>query len=182
MRTIEHDVESRFKKRIEVDSVLFSGLIPYITDTMNKYRVGVDGRTAYEMITGRKCRHVVLGFGETVDYILETEKGKQFKADSRVGVGVFLGYVRRTAEYLAGTKDEIFRCRTIKRRAEGICYDASCYDLLKVSYDDYIMKGRDFIPRRLYIRPTDYARFGYTQGCRGCTWQQNKVGPRLGHT
>ena len=110
----------------------------------------------------------------------------------------------RTTEYLAGTKDEIFRCRTIKSRAEQICYDASCFDFLKVSYDEYIMKGaktqlhvtapvgieqaaiptrgRDFIPRRLCIRPTDYARFGYTQGCRSCVWQQHEIGPRPGHT
>ena len=47
LRTIKHDVESKFKKRIEVDSVLFSWLIPYVTDTMNKYKVGTDGRTAY---------------------------------------------------------------------------------------------------------------------------------------
>ena len=171
---------------------------------MNKYKVGTDGRTACERITGHKCRHFVLGFAETVDYILETEKGKQFKADSRVGVGVFIGYVWRTTEYLVGTKDWIFRCRTIRRRAEEICDDASFFDFLKVSYDECIMagtktklhvtapvgieqsdiptRGRDFFPRGLYMRPTDYARFGYTQGCRGCTWQQNKVGPRPGHT
>ena len=108
LRTIKHDVESKFKKRIEVDSVLFSWLIPYITDTMNKYKIGTDRRTAYERIIGHKCRHFVLGFAETVDYILETEKGKQFKADSRVGVGVSLGYAWRTTEYLVGTKDGIY--------------------------------------------------------------------------
>ena len=37
LRTLKHDVESRFKKWIEVDSALVSWLIPYITDTMNKY-------------------------------------------------------------------------------------------------------------------------------------------------
>ena len=120
LRTIKHDVQSKFKKRIDVDSVLFGWLIPHITDAMNKYKVGTDGRTAFKRITGHKCTHFVLGFAETVDYILETEKGKQFKADSRVGVGVFLGYVWRTTEYLVGTKDGIFRRRTVKRRAEGI--------------------------------------------------------------
>ena len=43
-------------------------------------------------------------------------------------------------------------------------------------------RGREFVPRRLYIRPTDYERHGFTQGCRGCTWQQNRVGPRPGHS
>ena len=117
LQAIKHDVESKFKKRIEVDSVLFSWLIPYVTDTINKYKIGTDGLTAYERITGHKCRHFVIGFAETVDYILETDKNKQYKADSRVGTGVFLGYVWRTTEYLIGTKDGIFRCRTVKRKA-----------------------------------------------------------------
>ena len=67
LRTIKHDVDSRFKKRIEVDSVLFSWLIAHITDTMNKYKIGADARTAYERITGHTCRRFVLGFAETVD-------------------------------------------------------------------------------------------------------------------
>ena len=46
LRTIMHDVESRFKKRIEVDSVLIRWLIPCIADTMSKYKSGADGRTA----------------------------------------------------------------------------------------------------------------------------------------
>ena len=82
-----------------------------------------------------------MGFAETVDFILETEKGKQFKADSRVGTGVFLGYVWRSTEYLVGTAEGIFRCRTIKRRAEEIAYDANCFEFLKVNYGEYITRG-----------------------------------------
>ena len=70
----------------------------------------------------------MVGFAEAVDYILETEKGNQIKADSRVGTGVFLGYVWRTTEYLIGDKNGIFRCRTIKRKAEEISYDPDCFD------------------------------------------------------
>ena len=84
--TRNRDVESRFKKKIQVDSVLFSWLVPYVADTLNKYKVGVDGVTACERITGHKCRQFVLGFAETVGYICETVKGNQHKADSRVGV------------------------------------------------------------------------------------------------
>ena len=139
-----------------------------------------------------------------MDYIPETDKGKQFKADSRVGTGVFLGYVWRSTEYLIGTPEGIFRCRTVRRRAEEIAYNASCFDFLDTNYDEYIMKGaktrlhisepvgmaneeiptrgRDFAPRRIYIKPSDYDRHGHTQGCRACTWMQNRVGPRPGHT
>ena len=72
---------------------------------------------------------------------------------------------------MIGTSEGIFRCRTIMRKAEEISYDASCFDFLKMTYDEYIvkdakttqhvlmpigdgqapipMRGRDFVPRRL---------------------------------
>ena len=36
LRTIKHYTESKMKKRIEVDGVLFSWLIPYVTEILNK--------------------------------------------------------------------------------------------------------------------------------------------------
>ena len=69
LRTIKHYTEAKLGKRIEVDSPMFSWLIPYCADIINKFRVGADGRTAYERITSHKCKSFVVGFGETVDYI-----------------------------------------------------------------------------------------------------------------
>ena len=80
----------------------------------------------------------MLGFVETVGFICETDRGNQHKADSRVGVGLFLGYVWHTTEYLIGTKDGVLRCRTIKRRAEEVSYDVECFEYLKITYDLYI--------------------------------------------
>ena len=48
----------------------------------------------------------MLGFAETVDYIFETDKGDQHKADSRVGTGMFTGYVWRTTDYLKDQQEE----------------------------------------------------------------------------
>ena len=60
LRTIKHFAEFRLKIRIEVSGVRFSWLIPYVTDLINKFKVGADGRTAYERITGHKCRHLAI--------------------------------------------------------------------------------------------------------------------------
>ena len=207
VRTIKHFTESRLKRRIEIYGVLFSWLVPFCAEIMNKYKVGADGRTAYEKITGHKCRHQVVGFAEAVDFILETDKKNVHKADSRVMKGIFLGYEWRSTEYIIGAEDGIYKCRTIKRKAEEVSYDEKCLDFLKIPYDEYIMKGaltnppavhhpargpaepdavpvrgREFVPRRLYTKASDYVRHGYTQGCRGCTRLQNGFGPRVGHT
>ena len=110
LRTAKHYAEAMLGKRIEVGGVLFSWLIPYVTEIMNKFKVGSDGRTAYERITGHKCRHIGVGFGECVNFMLETDKGNRHKADSELMSGVFLGYVWRTTEYIVGTKDGIVKC------------------------------------------------------------------------
>ena len=59
---------------------------------MNKYKIGPDGRIAYEKITGHKCKQVAIGVAEVVDYILEPLKGHMHEGDTRVMKGVFLGY------------------------------------------------------------------------------------------
>ena len=206
LRTIKHHVEFRLRKQIEVDSALFSWLIPYCADIINKFRIGADGRTSYERITSHKSKHFIIGFGEVVDYVLETDKGNRHKADSRVGQGIFLGYIWRTTEYLIGTKDTVYQCRTVKRRADEVAYDPECVNYINIHYDEFVLKGakstanvsvpapvaaggedqtlrgRDFIPRRPYLRPADFHKFGFTQGCAGCVWSQNGLGPRRNHT
>ena len=48
--------------------------------------------------------------------------------------------------------------------------------------DQVPMRGRDFVPRRVYMKPNDYATHGFTEGCKGCVWMQNKLGPRSNHS
>ena len=48
LRTIKHFTESKTKRRIEVDGVLLSWLIPFVAEIFNKFRLGSDGRTAYK--------------------------------------------------------------------------------------------------------------------------------------
>ena len=44
------------------------------------------------------------------------------------------------------------------------------------------MRGREFAPRRIYIKSADFDRHGFTEGCRGCTWLTNKLSPRVNHS
>ena len=195
------------KRRIEIDGILFSWLIPFCTQVMNKYRVGSDGRTAYERITGHKCRHQVMGFAEAVDLILEPFKGIVHKAGTRFKKGIVLGYEWRTTEYLVGTDEGIFKCRRVRRRVEEVSYDSNLVDFLTIPYDEYVLKGartkpyswnvrinvpeasaevpvrgRDFVPRHIYTKVADYETHGFTEGCKGCVWIQNQVCPRVGHS
>ena len=87
----------------------------------------------------------------------------------------------------------------MRRRAEEIAYGPECMDYIKVSYDDDTLegarttpivkfaqrggeigpvplRGREHVPRRMYAKPADFLKHGYTEGCKGCTWLQNQLG------
>ena len=139
--------------------------------------------------------------------MLETDKDERHKADSAWLKGIFLGYTSRSTEYNIGTKDCVHKCRTARRRAEGLLYDLECADYLNITYGGFVLKGArstpmicfshgggqeapglipvrgcEFVPRRVYTRASDYVKHGFTEGCRGCTWAQNQLGPRAAHT
>ena len=43
-------------------------------------------------------------------------------------------------------------------------------------------RGREFVPRYIYIKPGDVEKNGYTEGCCGCTWLVNRLEPRVNHS
>lgn len=108
LRTIKHHVETRTGACIEPGGVIFSWLIPYCADILNNFRVGADGRTAYERITSHACKVAQVGFGEVVDFKPETDKNNRLKADSEFFEGVCLGYAWRSTEYLVAVGDDIY--------------------------------------------------------------------------
>ena len=80
-------------------------MIPFCADVLNKFRVGSDGRTAYERIIAHKCEVAQVGFCEVVDFKLETDKNHRHKADTEFSEGVFLGLAWRSTEYLVAAGD-----------------------------------------------------------------------------
>ena len=81
LRTMKQFREAKLGKRIEVDGIPFGWLIPYVTEIIHKFKMGADGRAAYERITGHRCHHVALDFAEKVEFMLETNKSGKHKAD-----------------------------------------------------------------------------------------------------
>lgn len=47
-------------------------MVEHATDTLFKYEVGSDGRTAYERMKGKPCSHEIAEFGENT--IAHTQK------------------------------------------------------------------------------------------------------------
>jgi hypothetical protein len=176
---------------------------------LNKFRVGDDGKTAYERITKHACKHEVFGFGESVLWQMAPDKNNRDKLNGDFRDGIFLGVIWRTTEFIIGTPEGIFKCQTVKQRPEESCYDPACVDYITTTYNDYVLtgakskgaklrfadpsvdvapsgpvarSGNEWAPRRIYLKEDDFKKYGYTVGCMGCTWMQTGLGAKRGHS
>ena len=61
---MRHHVEHRMKKTVPNGRILSTWLVTWAADVINNYRLQSNGRTAYDLTTQHKCKHVVVGFGE----------------------------------------------------------------------------------------------------------------------
>ena len=86
-------METRLGKKLPGNHALIPWMVSHAAETISRFQVGKDGRTAHERLRGRKFNKVVPEFGERVHYLKPRSVGRN-KAESRWGEGIFLG-VRR---------------------------------------------------------------------------------------
>ena len=82
---------------------------------MNRYQVGIDGKTAHERLRGRKFRRDIAVFGEGVLYIRSESVG-QDKYNSGWGEGAFIGVREESGEPIVGTEQGVIKARAFRRR------------------------------------------------------------------
>jgi hypothetical protein len=123
-RTLRHHVEHRMKKTVPNGSPLSTWLVTWSADVINKFRVQGNGRTAYELTTQHKCKHLVVGFGEKVHFQHTLVDKNQYKKD----VGMFLGMVVRCNTYLIGTSEGIYASPHVMKFQDDQAYDPTLID------------------------------------------------------
>ena len=86
VRTIKLATEERIGAPIPDDHPLTQWAVTYATASYRRYKVGPDGKTPFERLTGRPCRSSVANFGES---IWRTPQGADVGLDSRRKRGGF---------------------------------------------------------------------------------------------
>ena len=89
-------------ERVNGEDNIFTWLVRNAAASMNRYQVGIDGRTAHEMFRGRKFRRDIAEFGEGVLYLRAESVGKD-QYTSRWEEGVFVGTREESGEIIVGT-------------------------------------------------------------------------------
>ena len=90
-RTMRHYFEYRMKMKLDECGALSSWLTTWASEVLNKYKVQENGRTAYEMMTQHKCKHLIVGFGERVDFQHTATSKSGYKKDTGIFSGLLIG-------------------------------------------------------------------------------------------
>ena len=104
IRVLKHYFESKIKRELKADCAMFTWLVVWAAESLNKFKVGSDGLTCYERITKHKCSHETFGFGESIIWQMAPDKTSSNKLDSEFCDGILLGVVWRSGKILIGTR------------------------------------------------------------------------------
>ena len=115
-RTMKDALDTRYNCRHAGDHPAIPWLIEHAADTLNRRRIGKDGRTAYRRWKGRSFNKKVAEFGENIWYLKLGTAGKD-KFHKRWEDGVYLGIMDGTGETIVGTENGITKAKDFRRKA-----------------------------------------------------------------
>jgi hypothetical protein len=117
VRSLRWALEELHGMKVENTSTVLPWLVRHAGSMISRTRRGADGRTAFELRKGRCYRRRLPPFGEKVLYL---EAGKlKSQLQDRWHEGIFLGVQDRSDEVLVGTREGVFKARTL-RRLDGV--------------------------------------------------------------
>ena len=85
----------------------------YSSEALVRYKVNSDGRTAYEVMTGHRCKVQAIAFGEAVQFMFTVDKGDRHKAEPEWANGIFVGTISTSNAFFIVNKDGLFQCSRV---------------------------------------------------------------------
>ena len=192
IRTMKLALEGRLRNRIPPDHPILFWLVAHAAEVIDRCKVSsIDDKTARERRYGKRDRLPLAEFGEQVfflpaDYFYQPK----LKMEAKLLEGTFVGVEARSNAYKAIDGNGMSLVRTVRRRLFSDRWSAS--KLLSIAVTPWQPRGGAPIDprfvrgggehaaggdqsepghdvRRLGLTKRDFATYGYTTGCRGCT-------------
>jgi hypothetical protein len=107
-------LEDRWGLHIDPAHPVVTYMADYCAYLLNRLEVGVDGKTGYERVKGKKANVLGIEFGEKLLWKVR-RKNKMAKLDPRWEEGVFVGVRRRSGEVWIATANGLKSARSVKR-------------------------------------------------------------------
>ena len=123
--------------------------------TYTRYAIGVDGRTAYARMNGKKFAREVAEFGEHVWYYKPGVVGRD-KLDVRCESGIWLGIRDESGEVIIGTSKGALKARSFRRKPAHERWDKDALTQMKgLPWEPTPGLGQREIKSSVYVRILD---------------------------
>ncbi len=117
-RIMKSGLEEILGMKLKRDHLISTWLVMHAANTSNRFRVGLDGRMAYQRVTGKGFERPVVEFGEVVWALRPKSRGIS-KWDYRWYEGVWVGVVNKSGEHIVLTEEGATRTPHVRGRPEG---------------------------------------------------------------
>ena len=208
VRVLKSALDARYGKKVPGDHAVLPWLMDYSGILLTRFRVGSDGKTAYQRVKGKPFKLALPEFGENVLFMLpRTKTEKKHKMDPKFETGIYVGLRQNSNELYVGNDKGVIKVRTIRRLPPASRWDNEMFGKFKglpwrpqPDSDSVEVRARfinteidgslarpivvnvqEYRPRRVYIRADkELVRYGVTVGCEGCHAAEHGL-PRLRH-
>ena len=117
-------VEHFYKVELPMAHPSLPWLVGYAAQLLNRFRKGVDGKTAYERLKGKPYRKQLSSIAEVVMCTpLARERGAMNKLEERMFKGMYAGLIDKSDELVPLTREGALKCRAVKRLLPDDRYD-----------------------------------------------------------
>ena len=193
VRAILSELETKLKIEVGVDHPILAWIARHAAFLLTRFRIGEDGKSAYERTLGRPWRRPTIVFGEQVMFKPVGAKHKRGGLEARVSMGRYIGTASRNADLMVMTSDGISRGHSLHRRPEADKWPTEGFaelrglpwrmtgpreraqpnrvDMPALEGEQPAPQQRDFKARNLYVMKSDIELYGYTPQCPGCDAQ-----------
>ena len=115
-RTLRIALEEKIGAKVAASDPIVPWLIRHAGHIITRCWVRPNGKTAYQMIKGRRSNVHLKEFGEAVYFRIPETKNLPGKFEPRWEEGVYVGFNIRTGEELVSTDRRVFRVSIVRRR------------------------------------------------------------------
>ena len=125
IRALKTSTEDRYGRKLAEDHVLLAWLARHVDQTTNRCKIGEDGRTPVQRLTGRRWKKPALLFGERIMARLAVNKAGKRDYENLMVPGVYVGHSARSGSLIILTEDGVRFAKSFRQRPPELSFGSS---------------------------------------------------------
>ncbi len=131
VRTLRAALEESVGERVHLNDPIVPWMVRHAGHLITRCRIRENGRTAFQLMKGRRSSAKLVPFGEVVLFKIPKTKKEVGSFEDRWEQGIWVGFVIRSGEHLVAKRMGVFKVSTVMRRVVSKRWSASLLKSMK---------------------------------------------------